>query len=125
MKICLGCGNKLIAIKKEQFFYSESGLDSVYLDGIFQYECQGCGRSYVLIPAIKELHFLITVNLVFKAAELTLAEVAYLKRMVREKCWRMVNRPFEGAYKSGPMVFRWTGKEWQYVYSEKGMFILT
>jgi hypothetical protein len=101
-------------MKKEKFLYSESDLDNVYLDVIIQYECQGCDRNHVKIPAVKELHFLIILNLVFKKGELTSAEVAYLERMVRDKCWHMVDRPFEGIYSSGPMVFKWTGKAWQY-----------
>jgi len=114
MEICPKCGSQLAVMKKEKFLYSESGLDGVYLDGIIQYECRGCGKNHVEIPAVKELHFLIILNLVFKKGELTPAEVAYLERMVRDRCWRMISRPFEGNYSSGPMFFEWTGKIWQY-----------
>ena len=113
MKICLECGSKLTVMKKEKFCYTGSGLDNVYLQGIIQYECHECGRNNVKIPDIKALHFLIAVNLVFKMDPLSHSEIGYLKRIIKEKSWRLANRLFDDSYQSGPMLFQREGKEWR------------
>ena len=71
MKVCQGCGSKLAVKNEERVHYLESGLDNIYLDGIIQYECLECGNNHAEIPAVKDLNFLITINLVFKKGELT------------------------------------------------------
>jgi len=114
MKVCPQCGSELTGSHRERFRYSESGLKNVFLEGVGQYRCQKCHTKYTEIPSVEELHFLISLNLVFKQGELTGAEVTYLQRMVRENCWQFVNRPIEDISRSGPMIFKWTGKMWEY-----------
>jgi len=115
MKVCPKCGSELAVSQRERIRYSKSGLENVFLKGIVQYRCRRCRRNHTEIPAVKELHFLIIINLIFKQGELTRSEIAYLQRMVRENCWHFINRPFEDIYSSGPMIFKWTGKMWEYV----------
>jgi len=114
MKVCPKCGSELAVSQRKWIRYSKSGLKNVFLEGISQYRCRTCRKTHTEIPAVEELNFLISLNLVFKQDELTGAEVTYLQRMVRENCWHFVNRPIEDIYRSGPMIFKWTGKVWEY-----------
>jgi len=54
-------------------------------------------------------------NLVFKIEPLTRHEIEYLKKIIREKCWRPVDCFFDDSYQAGPLIFRSTGLEWQYL----------
>ena len=114
MKVCQRCGSKLTVKNEERVHYLESGLDNIYLDGIIQYECLECSKNHAEIPAVKDLNFLIVINLVFKKGELTWEEIKFLERMIHEECWNIINGPFDDNYTSGPMVFHWNGKSWSY-----------
>jgi len=115
MRKCPECGRKLEKTEIKRFHYTSYGLDNVYLERIIEYECRGCGQRRLKIPDVKALHFLIAVNLVFKMKPLTYHEIEYLIEIIQEKCWRTVNCFFDVSYQSGPMIFRWTGLEWQYL----------
>ena len=45
MKKCWVCEKDLEVIKDKPYHYKESGSDNVYLHGIIQYKCSGCGEE--------------------------------------------------------------------------------
>jgi YgiT-type zinc finger domain-containing protein len=115
METCWECGNQLAIIDTEIFHYTESGLDNVYLEGIIRYKCNRCGLHRSEIPDLQMLHSLIAVHLVFKKGSLTHDEIVHMQRIIRERGRHTANFSIEHLYESGPMVFRWTGREWQHV----------
>ena len=70
---CLDC-NKDMTVSKEVYHYTESGLDSVYLDNVEVYRCE-CGEEFASIPAIIELNSVIGLNLVKKKTYLNGSEI--------------------------------------------------
>lgn len=80
MKKCWVCGKDLEVIKDKPYHYKESGLDNVYLHGIIQYKCSGCGEEAAEIPNIEDLHLLIGKSIICNNEHLSAREVVYLKK---------------------------------------------
>ena len=80
MKKCWVCEKDLEVIKDQPYHYKESGLDNVYLHGIIQYKCSGCGEEAAEIPNIEDLHLLIGKSIICNNEHLSAREVVYLKK---------------------------------------------
>lgn len=80
MSTCWNCKKKLKAIKSKPYRYTESGLNSVILRGIYQFECMACGEKAAEIPRVEELHFVISKILVFKKTLLSGCEIRFLRK---------------------------------------------
>ena len=77
---CCNCMKKLRAIKSTPYRYAESGLNSVILHGINQFECTACGEKAAEIPRVEELHFVISKILVCKKTLLSGCEIRFLRK---------------------------------------------
>jgi len=77
---CHEC-NKTMKPSKEIYYYTESGLDNVYLDNVVVYKCE-CGEEFASIPAINELNATIGLDLIKKQAYLTGAEIKFLRKNI-------------------------------------------
>jgi len=53
---------------KEDYQYTESGLDNIVLGNISVYKCKECGELYPTIPSVISLHTLIGKLLLKKRA---------------------------------------------------------
>lgn len=85
MEKCYKCNKILGVIRNRLYHYKESGLDYVWLKGISQYKCKGCGEYYVEIPHINDLHLLIGKNIVCKKELLSGQEVRFLRKEIGMK----------------------------------------
>ncbi len=85
MEKCPKCDKVLEPINNRPYHYKESGLDYVWLVGIFKNRCGKCGEIYIEIPHINDLHLLIGKNIVCKKELLTGPEVRFLRKEIGMK----------------------------------------
>jgi putative zinc finger/helix-turn-helix YgiT family protein len=64
----------------QPYHFVESGLDNVYLVGITVNTCADCGEQLPEIPRISQLHDKIAETIVTKPAELSGAEIRFLRK---------------------------------------------
>ena len=75
---CFGCGHGMTS-RRENVKYDASGLPGVTLVDVEVNRCGHCGQYEVAIPRIEELHRVMAIALVRKAARLTPAEIRFLR----------------------------------------------
>ena len=75
---CPECNSEMVR-KTESHHYTESGLDDVYLKGIEICKCS-CGEKIVNIPAMPELHSLLSLSLIKKTSLLNGKEIRFLRK---------------------------------------------
>jgi putative zinc finger/helix-turn-helix YgiT family protein len=76
---CVTCGEPMKS-KRENYRYEASGLPYVTLEGVEVTRCPGCGETEVAIPAIEQLHRVISGALIRKRARLAPAEIRFLRK---------------------------------------------
>jgi putative zinc finger/helix-turn-helix YgiT family protein len=76
--LCHECNSEMIE-SRVTYHYIESGLDNVYLEGIYTYTC-GCGESFPTIPNIVELQKVIGRAIINKQGSLNGNEVRFLRK---------------------------------------------
>ena len=75
---CFNCGHGMTT-GRENVKYDASGLPGVTLVDVEVSRCGHCGQYEVAIPRIEELHRVMAIALVRKAARLTPAEIRFLR----------------------------------------------
>lgn len=68
-----------MAVSKEDYHYTESGLDNVYLGDVNIYKCQ-CGEEIASIPDLVEVNSAICHCLIKKRAHLSGEELKFLRK---------------------------------------------
>ncbi|HEY2497106.1 MAG TPA: type II TA system antitoxin MqsA family protein [Candidatus Angelobacter sp.] len=76
---CYDCGGVMEGTRSN-YKYTECGLDSVSLVGIFVWQCK-CGAIVPEIPAMSELHRAIVFSLLKKDTLLSGSEIRFLRKM--------------------------------------------
>lgn len=112
MKRCLDCKRILKLIKGKRFHYKESGYDNIYLDGVRQYKCRGCGESGAWIPNIQDLDTLIAITLLGEQNTLEKDDVHYLD-ISNDKVCTCIKQFRDTPKQNHPIIFRWTGTKWE------------
>jgi putative zinc finger/helix-turn-helix YgiT family protein len=76
-----------VEMKKIQtnYRYTESGLNNVVLKGILAYKCPKCKEINPIIPRIKELHRIISEDLINKKSLLMGDELVFLRKEMKLK----------------------------------------
>lgn len=78
---CVTCGTPMKS-KRENYRYEAGGLPYVTLEGVDVARCPGCGETEVAIPAIEQLHRVISGALIRKRARLAPAEIRFLRKFL-------------------------------------------
>jgi putative zinc finger/helix-turn-helix YgiT family protein len=78
--ICPNCGNPELTSRTGPYKYDESGLPNVTLQGIKVLCCATCGEEMPVIPAISDLHRVLSLVLVNKPQKLSPAEFRFLRK---------------------------------------------
>jgi putative zinc finger/helix-turn-helix YgiT family protein len=76
---CENCGAQMKS-GRENYRYSECGLDTVTLANVEVRRCSACGEYEVDIPRMEELHRVIAQGVASKNARLTPQEVRFLRK---------------------------------------------
>lgn len=79
---CGACGEATEACTGQDYHYTESGLDNVYLSNIELRVCESCGEVTPRIPRINRLHETIAKALALKPYPLSGAEVRFLRKQL-------------------------------------------
>lgn len=83
MKIkCDDCGHQTEIRNGQEYHYTESGLDNIYLINIELRVCEACGEATPRIPRINQLHETIAKALALKPYPLNGAEVRFLRKQL-------------------------------------------
>ena len=80
---CPECGKMLKKLAKQQWPYTESGLDHVVIGGIAVWSCEACGNKMPVIPHITALHDRIAAALARKPGRLEGREAQFLRKSLR------------------------------------------
>lgn len=75
---CPICNSETVCTQ-EPYHYAESGLDYIYLEGIDVCKCT-CGETIVSIPAMPELHNVISICILEKKSLLSGPEIRFLRK---------------------------------------------
>ncbi len=73
------CGPEMKS-RKENYRYTESGLDNVILLGVEVRRCPSCGLSEVVLPRLEELHRTITRTVATGSSPLRPQEIRFLRK---------------------------------------------
>lgn len=76
---CENCGARMKS-GKENYHYTECGLDSVTLMNVEVRRCPDCGEYEVDIPRMEQLHRLIAQEVAAKGPRLTPQEIRFLRK---------------------------------------------
>jgi putative zinc finger/helix-turn-helix YgiT family protein len=76
---CENCGAQMKS-GKENYHYTECGLDTITLMNVVVRRCPECGEYEVDIPRMEELHRLIAQEVASKDARLTPQEIRFLRK---------------------------------------------
>ncbi|MFP4381979.1 MAG: type II TA system antitoxin MqsA family protein, partial [Candidatus Sumerlaeia bacterium] len=79
---CLLCKKGDLISNREEYHYTESGLDNIYLENIEVSRCSACHEEIVSIPAMPELNSLIGLILIKKKSPLNGKEIRYLRKNI-------------------------------------------
>lgn len=82
---CLNCGAKLKRATNQRYRYLESGLKTVWLEGVTVYDCNACKERYTEISNIDLLHRFIARTIVEKRFALVGPEFRFLRKQMRLK----------------------------------------
>src|SRR5258708_20787374 len=77
---CYECKRTMIG-RRENYQYTEGGLKSVTLTNVLVFHCK-CGAIVAELPAVGQLHFLISFILLRKETILSGEEARYLRKWV-------------------------------------------
>lgn len=77
---CSECGQNMIG-RRQNYHYSEVGLDSVTLTNVLVFHCK-CGGIVAELPAVGHLHCVIAFDLLRKETILSGEEVRFLRKWV-------------------------------------------
>lgn len=75
---CMVCGAKLKK-EKSSYHYVDSGLKSVYLQGLDILKCVECGEEEIVIPNLEQLHDLIAKIVARQKQKLLPEEIRFLR----------------------------------------------
>ena len=76
---CYNCGKETKVTTSKRYHYTASGLDNIYISGIFVYKCK-CGKTMAEIPKVEELHTFIAGKLLQKPSALIGKEIRFLRK---------------------------------------------
>lgn len=77
---CPHCNEGVMSSRRENRKYLESGLTNIVLLDVQVRHCSSCGADLVSLPRLAELHRVIALALISKAARLTPAEIKFLRK---------------------------------------------
>jgi len=77
---CHECNSQMIEVF-EEYHYTESGLNNVYLSNVCVYKCD-CGEFFASIPAVIKLNENIGRSIIKKKSGLTGEEIKYLRKNI-------------------------------------------
>lgn len=76
---CPECGEAELQGSRENWKYTESGLDGVTLVGVLVERCPNCGETMVSIPRMEKLHRRLALELI-KKPSFTGKEIRFLRK---------------------------------------------
>jgi putative zinc finger/helix-turn-helix YgiT family protein len=88
---CPQCGSPDLMTSREDYRYTESGLDNVILKGVTVHHCQQCGEQFPVISQVKKVHERIARALLAKTSVLTGEEFRFLRKEMRLKASALAN----------------------------------
>lgn len=77
---CLECGGSTKPRKPRTYQYLESGLSTVYLQGITVHICEGCRSEYPELPAVQVLHAAIAKEILSQRESLRGEQLRFLRK---------------------------------------------
>lgn len=77
---CYECRGSALG-RRENYAYSECGLQNVVLKDVLVYRCARCGSSHVEIPNMDGLHRTLALAVLCKATLLSSEEIRFLRRV--------------------------------------------
>lgn len=82
-RVCYDCGGEMEGHRREEYNYSECGLQKVRLQNILVFRCKNreCGAVVPEIPNLSDLHLVIAFDLIAKPTLLTAEEIRYMRHM--------------------------------------------
>ncbi len=81
MRRCPECrAAEMVRTDHENYHYTESGLDDVYVDGVTTFECVSCGARSTRFVAIEKLHTAIADAIVARPDRLEAKEIKFLRK---------------------------------------------
>ena len=80
--ICLECGTRMRARRKQTVPYAESGIPDLWLKGITVYRCRKCGAVYPEFPNLRRLHRGIANWIAERLLPLTGPEFRFLRKQM-------------------------------------------
>ena len=81
--LCVECGGRTRARRKQLYHYTESGLSNLWLRDIMIYVCHRCRAEYLEIPNIRRIHRWVADQLAQKPSPLTGEEFRFLRKQMR------------------------------------------
>ena len=85
LSTCLACGAPLKRATNQRHHYLESGLKTVWLEGVTVHDCNACKERYTEIPNVDRLHRFIAKAIVEKRFALVGPEFRFLRKQMRMK----------------------------------------
>ncbi len=79
---CDICGSKTTIRRSQRYHYTESGLDTVYLENIELRACESCDAVAPRIPRINQLHATIGRAIALQQVPLSGKEVRFLRKQL-------------------------------------------
>lgn len=83
--LCDNCQGELTVKAGQQYHYTMSGLDNVFLENLEVEQCPSCGQVTPYIPRMPQLHKMIAARLVLKPTPLLGKEMRFLRKERRQK----------------------------------------
>lgn len=77
---CGDCGSPNVKKEKENYRYTECGLDNVVLEDLTVHRCQACGAVAIDIPRIEVLHQTIARTVAAQPERLSPKEIRFLRK---------------------------------------------
>ena len=77
---CLECGGNTKPRKPKKYRYLESGLSTVYLQGITVHTCEHCRAEYPELPAVQVLHEAIAKDILSQRGSLRGEQLRFLRK---------------------------------------------
>jgi putative zinc finger/helix-turn-helix YgiT family protein len=77
---CIECGGTTKTRREQNYKYTESGLNNVYLAGINVHSCEKCGTEYPELPAVRLLHDGLVKAILSQREALRGEEVRFLRK---------------------------------------------
>lgn len=81
MRRCPNCrATEMVRTDHDNYHYTESGLDNVFVDGVTTFDCPSCGERVTRFFAMEKLHEAIARAIVARPGRLAPMEIRFLRK---------------------------------------------